>query len=249
VFFDPDLKCFKPLKNLECIKRTQAGAVIAKAFYSDLGYKGTLLDGRTQLTLNAFMYDYEDLQAIYFDGPRVIVDNIGQMDGTGIEAELNTVLSENWTLRLGASWFDSEAYDIQPFCDEGERITGDPDACEGNSIPWAPEYTAFAVLKANFPAGDGEIFGNLAWSWEDDRRGDWPAPSITFQKIRGINQTDIAIGYRTDNWRVTAYVENVFDDVWFDANYAAADPSEPYVEHEFGPARPMTAGIRFGYDF
>lgn len=215
----------------------------------DIGYKGTLADGRTQLSLNAFVYDYKDLQAIYFEGARVIVDNIGKMDGTGVEAELNTALSENWTLRLGASWFDSEARDIQAFCDEGERITGDPDACEGNSIPWAPEYTAFAVLNANFPAGNGEVFGSLAWSWEDDRRGDWPSPSVTFQNIRGINQTDIVVGYKTDNWRVSAYVENVFDDIWFDANYAAADPSEPYVEHEFGPARPLTAGIRFGYEF
>ena len=214
----------------------------------DLGYKATI-NNRTQISLNAFMYDYQDLQAIYYDGPKVIVDNVGQVDGYGFEFDINTALTDNLNLRVGGSWFDSEATGIQVFCEEGERITGDPDACEGNSIPWAPEYTAFAVLNAGFPVGNGEIFGNVAWTWEDDRRGDWQAPSISFQNIRGINQTDIVVGYRTESWRVSAYVENVFDEVWYDANYADADPAEPYVQHEFGPARPLTAGVRFGINF
>jgi len=215
----------------------------------DIGYKATVNDGRTQLSLNAFFYDYEDLQAIYYEGASVIVDNIGQVDGTGVEIDINTALSENWTLRVGGSWLDTEARDIEPFCAEGERVTGDITVCDGNSIPWAPETTAFAVLNASFPSGNGEIFGRLAWTWEEDRRGDWPAPSIVFQHIEGINQTDITIGYRTDNWRISAYVENVFDNVWYDANYEDSDPADPYVQHAFGPARPLTAGVRFGYNF
>ena len=214
----------------------------------DLGYK-TTINGRTQLSLNAFVYDYEDLQAIYFDGPRVVVDNIGQVDGQGFEFDLNTALSDNVTLRLGGSWFDSEANNIEVFCEAGERVTGDATVCNGNSIPWAPEYTAFAVLNAGFPVGNGEVFGNLAWTWEDDRRGDWPDKSIVFQNVNGINQTDIVVGYRTESWRISAYVENVFDEEWFDNNYADDDPATPYVQHEFGPSRPLTAGVRFGIDF
>ena len=215
----------------------------------DLGYKATVNEGRTQVSLNGFFYDYQDLQAIYYEGARVIVDNIGQVDGIGFEFDVNTALSDNFTLRIGGSWLDTEAHDIEPFCEEGERVTGDITVCDGNSIPWAPEYTAFAILKGSFPTANGEIFGNLSWTWEDDRRGDWPDPSIVFQNIDGINQTDFLVGYRTDNWRLAAYVENVFDDLWYDANYADADPSEPYVQHTFGPARPLTAGVRFSYEF
>ena len=226
----------------------------------DLGYKATLGGGRTQLSINAFIYEYEDLQAIYSEGPRQIVDNIGTLDGTGVEFDLNTALTDNVTLRIGGSWFDSEARDIEPFCGAGSGYAGlaaglgeddDPilGVCEGQSIPWAPEYTAFAVLNAGFPVGDGEVYGNIAWSWEDDRRGDWPPPSVVFQNINGINQTDIIVGYRTDTWRISAYVENVFDEEWFDANYADEMPDNPYPQHEFGPSRPLTAGIRFGIDF
>ncbi len=217
----------------------------------DVGYKGTIMDGRTQISANAFFYDYEDLQAIFGVGPIVIIDNIGQVDGTGIEIDVSTALTDNFQVRVGASWFDSEATNVQAFCQNGEILTGDPDACEGNSIPWAPEWTAFAVLNASFPAGNGEVFGNLAWTWEDDYRGDWPDPSVIFQRIAGINQTDIVVGYRQDNWHISAYVENVFDQLWYDGNYSNDEPDPLYIysEHAFGPSRPATAGMRFGYKF
>jgi iron complex outermembrane receptor protein len=155
-------------------------------------------------------------------------------------------------LKLGLSWFDSEATDVQAFCANGEILTGDPNACEGNSIPWAPEWTAFAILNAHFPAANGgEFFGNISWSWEDDYRGDWPDESVIFERIRALNQTDIVAGYRNESWSISAYVENVFDGVWYDGNYANDDPDPEiiYAEHAFGPSRPRTAGIRLGYEF
>ena len=190
------------------------------------------------------------MQAIFTEGLRVIVDNVGQIDGRGVEVEAATALGDYVNLRLGGSWFDSEATNVQAFCEAGEILTGSADACEGNSIPWAPELTAFAVLNADFPAWNGEIFGTLAWSWEDDYRGDWPDPSVIFQKIDALDQTDIIVGYRRDNWRVSAYVENVFDNVWYDGNYAdSADPINIYSQHTFGPSRSRTVGARFGMSF
>ncbi len=218
----------------------------------EVGYKGTVNDGRTQISANAFLYDYEDMQALYSEGLRQVIDNVGQVDGKGVELEVRTNLTDNVSLRVGGSWFDSEAVEVQVFCGAGEvLLLGDADACEGNSIPWAPEWTAFAVLNANFPTtGGGEVFSNLAWSWEEDYRGDWPSPAVIFQRIAALNQTDFRLGYRTENWRVTAYVENVFDNVWYDGNYADdPSPTNIYSEHAFGPSRPRTSGIRFSYEF
>lgn len=225
----------------------------------ELGYKGTMLDGRMQLNANAFFYDYQDLQAIYGEvgSPIQIVDNIGQVDGSGLELDLTVAFTDNFTARLGGSWLNTEAHEVQGFCGEGERITGDVNICEGNSIPWAPEYTAFAMLNANFPVGNGEIFANLNWSWEDDyrggwpdpNRGEWPADANIYQIIPAMNQTDLILGYRADNWTLSAYVENLFDEVWYDGNYEDDDPESPYVEHAFGPSRPRTAGVRFWYSW
>lgn len=216
----------------------------------EIGYKDRIRNGQTQIALTAFFYDYEDLQAIFTEGLRVIVDNVGQVDGRGVEAEVITALNDNLDLRLGASWFDSEAKNVQAFCGAGDDLLGDPDICEGQSIPWAPEWTAFAVLRGNFPVGQGEAFGHLSWSWEDDYRGDWPDESVVYQRIKALNQTDIVLGYRQDSWRVSAYVENVFDQLWYDGAYSDDQSSFGiYAQHTFGPSRPRTAGIRFGIDF
>ncbi|MFO7552626.1 MAG: TonB-dependent receptor [Haliea sp.] len=216
----------------------------------EIGYKGTLLDGRAQLATTAFFYEYEDLQAIFGEGPRTVVDNVGEVEGWGIEVEASVALTDHLKFRTGGSWFDSEATNVQAFCGAGETLTGSADACEGNSVPWAPEYTAFAVLDANYPLGEGEVFGTVAWSWEDDYRGDWPDKDLIFQRIKALNQTDIIVGYRQSSWQLSAYVENVFDDIWYDGNYAD-DPSEStlFVQHTFGPSRPRTAGVRVSYTF
>ena len=214
----------------------------------EIGYKGTLF-GRTQLAANAFLYEYEDLQAIFGLGPITIVDNIGEVEGRGVEVDANTLLTDNVYLRVGVAWFDSEATNVQPFCGDGERITGDPNACEGNSIPWAPEWSAFAILNGTVPWGDGEFFGNIAWTWEDDRRVDWAGPELLYQKQVGINQTDIAAGYRTDVWSAGLYVENLFDEIWFDGAGDGGNPASPYTQYDFGPARPRTVGARFSYSF
>ncbi|MEP4486472.1 MAG: TonB-dependent receptor [Halioglobus sp.] len=224
----------------------------------EVGYKATLMEGRTQFAATAFYYQYDDLQAIFSEGPKQVVDNVGELDGWGLEVELNTAITDIVTLRLGASWFDSEANDVQAFCGAGEVL--DPveeggkgaNACEGNSIPWAPEYTAFAILNGILPLGQsgGEAFGTISWSWEDDYRGDWPSEGLIYQKIDALNQTDIFAGYRQDSWSVSAYVENVFDQNWVDGAYADdPTPSNIYAQHTFGPSRPRTAGVRLGYEF
>ena len=217
----------------------------------EVGYKGRALNGRMQIAANAFFYDYEDMQAIFTEGPRTIVDNVGQVDGTGFELDVNTALTDNVNLHVGMSWFDSEATNVQAFCGNGEFLGLDENACEGNSIPWAPEWTAFAIVNTSFPVGGGELFGNLSWSWEDDYRVDWLDLSVSPQKLQALNQTDLVVGYRQDNWRVSAYVENLFDGVWYDGAYVNddADPVIIFAEHAFGPSRPRTAGVRFSYEF
>ena len=112
-------------------------------------------------------------------------------------------------------------------------------------------YFTNQSTKPPIDVGQGEVYGTLAWSWEDDFRGDWPDESIIYQRIKAINNTDVMVGYRTDNWNLRAYVENVFDGVWYDGNYSNDDPDQTiiFAEHAFGPARPRTAGVRFTYNF
>ena len=223
----------------------------------EVGYKGTLMDGPLQLSVTAFLYEYEDLQSFFTqanpNGAGFIstAGNVGTLDGWGSEVELNAALTDNVTLRVGGSWFDSEGNDVQAFCGAAADIGGDENSCEGQSIPLTPEFTAFAVLNGAFPVGKrgGEVFGNLSWSWEDDARGDWIPPGLSEQTIRFIDQTDLVIGYQEDNWVISGYVENLFDNSWEDGTFGESFDDTPYPQYVFGPSRPRTAGIRASYSF
>ena len=224
----------------------------------EIGYKGRLLDGRMQLSWTAFFYEYEDLQSFFTEiapggGFRTVADNVGVLDGWGSEVEVVTALTENVTLRVGGTWLDSEANEVQAFCGAAVSL-GDPrgeEACEGERLPLTPEFSAFAVLNGRMPIGNrgGELFGNLSWSWEDDAKGDWIPESLSVQNIRFLDQTDIVIGYQEENWVISGYVENVFDNVWEDGTFGEDFAPSPYPQYVFGPARPRTAGVRASYSF
>ena len=221
----------------------------------EVGYKGTLADGRVQVSLTGFLYEYEDLQSFFTQpnpsgaGFQTIAGNVGVLDGWGSEVEIYAALTDNVSLRFGGSWLDSEANNVQAFCGAAVDLGGTLDDCEGEPLPLAPEFTAFAVLNGRIPMGAGELFGNLAWSWEDDMRGDWIPPSLAEQTIRTIDQTDIIIGYQTDDWVVSGNVENVFDNTWSDGTFGEGFDGSPYPQYVFGPARPRTAGVRASYSF
>jgi len=225
----------------------------------ELGYKGTALEGRSQLQLNVFSYEYTDLQATCTvpGNPAVVVCNVGQVDAVGLEGVWNFAINEYMTLGTGIAYFDSEATGIQAFCSEGERVLGDENACEGQPLPGAPEWTAYASLSTNFPAPGGAWFGNLAWSWEDaTRTGFLPLTPATTEFPEGarlvneFNEVQVLAGYESDKgWSLALYVENLMDDEYYDAGGSGGDPANPYVQSDISPSRPRTAGIRFIYNF
>ena len=116
----------------------------------ELGYKGTLFDGGTQVTTSAFYYQYKDLQADYYDGAAYVVDNVGKVDGWGVEGSVVQAIGSYINLNVGLAWFDSEAKELEDLCD-GSTV------CEGQAIYWAPEYSGHVVFTGDYPIADGEF--------------------------------------------------------------------------------------------
>ncbi len=221
----------------------------------EIGYKGTQLDGASQLQLNAFYYEYEDLQATCSEpgSPVVVVCNTGEVEGTGVEGVWNIALADYWTLTAGFSWFDSEATGVQAFCQDGEEYLDDINACEGAQRPGIPEWTAFAALDGSIPFGSGEVFGNLSASWEDDAPSDW-VPSTAITRAAGWRETgeftevQALGGFRSaTGWALALYVENLLDDEYYDSGNGVTSASSPYVQSDISPSRPRTFGLRFTY--
>jgi iron complex outermembrane receptor protein len=208
----------------------------------EFGYKNELFDGLAQLSLNAFLFEYQGLQVVTFSelSGASIVRNVGEVDGQGIEGTLNAVLSDYLDLYLGLSYLDTEAREIQDICG-----LDDPNGCEGRKLFWAPDWTGAAVLNFNYPLQGGELVASLEASYESERGGGWE--NLEETKIDAYTELALRVGYESaDAWSVTAYVENLTDEFTWDGmnNNGGVVPS-----HFFGPRRPQTFGIRFGYEF
>jgi iron complex outermembrane receptor protein len=206
----------------------------------EFGYKDTLLDGRMIFNVNAFYYDYQDLQVVVFDGGASNVENVGKVKSKGLEGSVTTALGENFDLFLALSWLDSEATELQSICG-----LPDPAGCEGSSLFWAPEYTGAAVLNGYFDLGQGEVKASLDATYESERGGGWEGLSSTI--IPSSTELAFRINYNSPaNWGIGAYVENLTDEFTYDGlnNNGGINPS-----HFFGHRRPRTVGMRFTYEW
>jgi len=206
----------------------------------EIGYKDTVFNDTTTFSLNAFTYDYQDLQVVTFDGGAASVKNVGSVDASGFEASITVAPGERFDIYLAASWLDSEATELQSICG-----LADPDGCEGSSIFWAPEFAGAAVLNGYLPLGRGTIRGTLEIAWESERGGGWEGLAETM--IPSYQELGLRVSYESDaNWTIGAYVENLTDEFTYDGlnNNGGVLPS-----HFFGHRRPRTAGVQLGYSW
>jgi iron complex outermembrane receptor protein len=214
----------------------------------EIGWKGLVADGTVAVDLTAFMYDYKDLQVNYYDrGAKV--DNVGQVDGEGLEGSVQWLVNENWNFVLAAGWLKTEAHELQKVCDGAAgpdgMPDGDPNGCEGARLYWAPEFMGSMVLTADYPFANGRVVANLEGFWESERTGSYS--DLPWQTLGTFKEINLRVRYASDNnWSVMGYVENLADEL----NYAGIQANSGITpDWLVGPNRGRTAGIRFGYYF
>jgi iron complex outermembrane recepter protein len=201
----------------------------------ELGAKTNLLGGALQLNGNAYWYDYEDLQLTYFDDEllNTAVANIGEVYGMGVEVDAQAVLGEYVDLYVGLALSKT---DVQ----EGSPLVCEVD-CEGNSLPYNPEFMFATVLTVHYPFGDNEMFATGEMHHQSDTESE-DINNFSIIQQPAYSVFDFRVGYREQNakWEIAAYVENAFDEFYFDGAHSGEDPI-PFAT--FGPARPRTFGV------
>jgi len=206
------------------------------------------------------VYEFTDLQVNFFDeGAKV--GNAGEVDGQGIEGSIQIAFTDNLNLVASVGYLDTEARGVQFLCGGAPDANGllapnaidfsaeifplDPDACEGNKLYWAPEFSGSGVLTGDFPIGNGSIISSLEVFFESERGRGYE--DVIDSQIDAFQEWAFRIGYASNNnWNVTAYVENFTDELTYDV----ADNLSLIIPAYFaGPSRPQTFGVRFGYTF
>jgi iron complex outermembrane receptor protein len=213
----------------------------------EVGAKTRLLGNTLQANVSLFRYDYTDLQLVYFDQGSSQVANVGEARGQGLELDLRWVPDEHWDATVGLSLLDTEITDATDIIEVG--ACGD---CDGNKLPFAPEVSASTILTYRTPIGSGEGFFTTEYIYRSEMHGG--PDNIPDATVDAWDEFNFRLGYRSaSTWYVTLWVENAFDEVYFERGWENADENNQFGYGLFNelvwPARPRTVGVTFGMEW
>lgn len=228
----------------------------------EIGYKTQWLDNTLQLNGSFYMYDYETIHTVgrevsLLGGTSTSVLEAPGAEVLGIEAELIYYPNDNLALGGNFSYNPSEYTETLRFSDTSnhnipgslypdyEALTED---IKGNQLLQVPEGKATAWASYNFPLSGGsqlEFFGLYSWIDEvfyspfesDDEKAD------------AYDRLDLRATYTSGsgNWIITAFVNNIFDDVG-NLQILRAGEAE-FFRHSSGNTVPRLYGMEFTYQY
>ncbi len=213
----------------------------------EVGVKSRLLGNTLQANASLFLYDYTDLQLVFFDQGSSQVANVGEARGMGLELDLRWVPDEHWDAMVGLSLLDTEITDATEIIAVG--ACGD---CDGNNLPFAPEVSASTVLTYRTPIASGEGFFTTEFVYRSKMYGG--PDNIPDATVDSWNEFNFRLGYRSNStWYATLWVENAFDEVYFERGWENADADNLFGYGLFNelvwPNRPRTVGVTFGMEW
>lgn len=179
----------------------------------EIGLKSRLMEGRAQLSLAAFIYDYEGLQASTARpaqnqaGVLTFLTNLSEADVTGAEAEFRVKLTENVELNLGASLLDTENKD------PGANFDG-PFGNSPRRLANSPEESFNVALAWDIPLGDR---GDLRIFTDYNYEGDHYKQIVNARALETTNKlwnARITWVSPDENLSVAVYGRNLSDEVY-----------------------------------
>ena len=201
----------------------------------ELGLKSRTSDGSLKYNVTLYRYDYTDFQGVFPNAGGVVIKNIGEAEGQGIEFDLTWKPSEFMDLFISATHQDSKVIDGEGLQDE-----------------------SLAGLKLNAPENTFSFIASLYWKIADKYDATfrlnhhWQSETYTSDfvggndhyAISGYGLTDIQFSIAIDeNQTIRAYIENVFDKTYYEAGI------EDTGLNHFGIGRGKTIGLKYQHIF
>jgi iron complex outermembrane receptor protein len=214
----------------------------------ELGMKSTLMDGRMQFNLAGFWYDYKDKQeqmdAITFVGAISGLTNVPKSRIKGAELEMRWLVTEGLTFDFGAAWLDTTIKKWMAV-DGNNSTFGNVvfvDA-SGQELANSPEWQLNGTVTYEWPVSDGLMAMVAAdGSYQDSTTGGVRPEDATEDYF--LANARIGIRDMADQWDVTLWMRNVFNEYYYPAAFQGGNG--PWVRVN---GMPRTWGVRLGYRF
>ncbi len=239
----------------------------------EIGMKSSPLGGRAQVNIDAFYYDYTDLQLSATvpinDVPQQIITNAAATTVYGVELVTLYELTEALLFNFSYSYINAE---FDEYCNRDDRF-GDPGpgdisegVCQsldpappavplglsdlnGNTLPFVSDHTITAGLQytANL-GGAGELVASVNTSWQSEYFArEYNDPVVDRQG--SFSKTDVTVTYLPpkEGLSITGYVTNIENDPAL--NNIQVSPGFLGTNAVGTYTRPRSWGIRVDYEF
>lgn len=212
----------------------------------EAGVKTRLFDNRVNASLSAFYYDYKDLQVSQIDELSTpITENAAKARNTGIELELEALLTDELNVDFQIAWLRAEFREFDTA--QTNRIGEGLRDLSGNRLPNAPDlsFTLGASYVAPLAGGQLRLRGEFAWVDEvfftEFNNADAFQPSH--------KRINASVRYSTGDsgWSIEAWGRNLTNEA-VKANNIVAAPLFAFAQvGSLYP--PRTYGLTVGYRF
>ncbi|MGB0288498.1 TonB-dependent receptor [Aequoribacter sp.] len=233
----------------------------------EVGIKGDFMDGRLRVNANYFLVNYTGFQAQSgiidpnTGAVELSLDNVGELETSGVELDVTALLSDNLLLNVGASWTDAT---IEEFgtaqCYNGQTAAQgcitDPELgsiqdLAGKPLNNSPDLKVVVGLDYGFNVDEKfDGFMRAHYQWQDEVNFSLTQDPLTVLGSYGILNLSAGVESTDGRYTVTAFVNNALDEF-----YVTALPnlSSLYGATALSQIVPRNAerimGVRLKYNF
>lgn len=213
----------------------------------EIGLKSGWFNNRLTTNLALFYIDIEDQQLLTVTPdpngvPVTTIANAGKSRSKGVEVEIFARPVENLNLSFASSYTEGRFKEF--------LLCASPTRCvdrAGEPFEFTPEWTLSATADYTIPLGDDlglQLYAN--YRYIDSilvANGSFLSPLGSQSTIPSYDRMDLRASLLAGNWRVTAYVENVFDSYdYVSFGYQPFLPEAPQNAFVV-PLAPRTVGV------
>ena len=206
----------------------------------ELGWKATLADGRMRFNGAVYRMSWDDIQLTRFQPSESLLgltQNAADAEMTGIEANLEWLVNDNWNVSLAAAYNKAELSE-----NFAQDASGSPvDAPDGTELPMSPDFKYSISTRYQFNQGSWNPHVQVAWAWTGKTWNDLFVADRLEHDSYGL--LDASFGVQRGNWNVEVYGSNLTDENAELFRYSRGG------DDRITANRPRTWGVRFWQRF
>ena len=207
----------------------------------EVGAKLDFADGRARVNASAFVYDYEDFQALTFQGLSQFITN-ANAEMTGAEIEFFAQPTERLNIQLGASVLNAEVSGVRNL----NATNAADQILNGLSPVLAPEFTANGLVTYSWDAFGGDLTGSVDFSHQGEHFFDITNSANSKSDSYTLVGAGLTYTPPSEKYELSAFARNLTDEEYLVYTFDFTGPLG-LNQRFYGP--PRWIGVSAKYNF